>query len=354
MEYLHRLWRPHLGDGSLKLNTIRFGYSRSNSNATGESIVVCRTGDHRVEIHCHGGRMAAETIQQTLISFGARAQLPDRWRSENENKDEIAAEAREDLVQATTIRTTSILLDQMRGALQCEFDTIQSLLDSSDLQNALSRLKQIEERSKIGRHLVKPWQVVLAGPPNSGKSSLLNLLLGYSRAIVHEQAGTTRDLLSEKSSFDGWPIDLIDGAGIRRAKDAIEATGVAQTLVRIASADCVLLLIDKTTGWTETHAEIYRQCSGQVVLVETKSDLKSDLKGVSSMIPTHVSDSIATRVETSSVSGQGLKELIDAVVMSIVSKALKPGEPIPFRERHRSWIAERLSYIRGFIEAARR
>ncbi len=341
LEYLRRLWRPNQGDSHLQMNAIRFGFTSIEGQASGESIVVCRTDEHQVEIHCHGGRLASEIILRTLISYGAIEQSTDPLGHTSE--DMIFVEAREDLVQTTTLRTTSILLDQMRGALQREFDIIHAALYAGDFSDALTRLKQLEERANVGRHLIEPWQVVLAGPPNSGKSSLFNLLLGYSRAIVHEQAGTTRDLLSEQSSFDGWPIELIDGAGIRKANDGIEATGVERTLHRIASADCVLLLVDRTTGWTETHADILRHCVGKVVLVVTKSDL-----GQASLItnsdclldiPTNVSDSIATRVETSSVTGAGLKELIDAVVSSLVPMVLKAGDPIPFRERHRELIA---------------
>ncbi len=329
----------------MKIDAIRYGFTQMPGLATGESIVVCRTDDQRVEIHCHGGRLASDMILRTLISFGAIEQSTDPIVHSNEGL--IFAEAQEDLVKAKTLRTTSILLDQMRGALQREFDAIDSARKGGNSSEARTRLKRLEQRINIGRHLIEPWQVVLAGPPNSGKSSLLNLLLGYSRAIVHEQAGTTRDLLSEQSSFDGWPIELIDGAGIRNAIDGIEATGVERSLQRIESADCVLLLLDRTTGWTETHAEIFSLCSGQVVLVETKTDLsqKTSIENGKSRIgiPSHASELIATRVETSSVTGVGLKELMDAVVSSLVPKTLQAGEPIPFRERHRQLIATLLT-----------
>ena len=356
LEFLNRLWRPNQGDYILNVNAIRYGFTQlgdqskddqsKDDQSKGESIVVCRTGQQRVEIHCHGGRLASETILHTLVSYGAIEQASG---SSNRipNEDAIISEAREDLVKATTLRSTSILLDQMRGALQREFDAIHSKLHEGDLSDALTRLRQLANRANVGRHLIEPWQVVLAGPPNSGKSSLLNLLLGYSRAIVHDQAGTTRDLLSERSSFDGWPIELIDGAGIRASTDAIEATGVQRTLLRIASADCVLLLVDKTTGWSETHEEILRQSTGTIVLVLTKADL-----GLTEpigdwhlpMLP-RVSDSIAAKVDTSSVTGKGLKELMEAIVMSLVPRALQIGEAVPFRERHREMIASLMAQM---------
>lgn len=352
IDYLHRLWRPNRGEKDLEINAIRYGFTQIDGQSKGESVVVCRTGEQRVEIHCHGGRMASEIIRQTLVAYGAVEHLPALGCDGSDGLNEaglIEAEARQDLIHATTLRTTSILLDQMRGALQREFAAIESSLHSGDSVDAMSRLKRLESRAQLGSHLIAPWQVVLAGPPNSGKSSLLNLLLGYARAIVHEQAGTTRDLLSEKSSFDGWPMDLIDGAGIRVANDAIEETGISQALDRIASADCVLLLVDKTTGWTETHAEIARICGGRCVLVETKSDLATPFSNGGNRrqvdIPTSLANAFSAKIETSSVTGHGLKELIDAVVQFLVPDALQPGEPIPFRARHRNWIAEHLRLL---------
>ena len=140
---------------------------------------------------------------------------------------------------------------------------------------AHAKLLSLRQLSDLGSHLIKPWRIVLAGPPNVDKSSLLNRLLGYNRAIVHEQEGTTRDLLSERTSIEGWPMELVDGAGIRsklEVADDIEATGVERTLDRIASADCVLLLVDATVGWTKVHDQLVGAIQGRTILVHTKVD----------------------------------------------------------------------------------
>ena len=346
LQLTHRCWRPNQGDCSLPLNTIRFGFTQFDNSDTGESIIVCRTAEHRVEIHCHGGRLASDTILRKLVSVGAKEQSP-YGRESVDYGDAIVSEAREDLTRAATLRTTAILLDQFRGALGREIDEIKSILKAGETAEALKRISKLKDRSQLGSHLLEPWRVVLAGPPNSGKSSLLNLLLGYSRAIVHEQAGTTRDLLSERTSFDGWPIELIDCAGIRNAADTIEATGIKNTLQRIASADCTLLLVDQTTGWTKTHTQILNHCSGKAVLVITKSDLirvdaKRSEAGIVEIPERPVAPgslvapwSLVARVETSSVTGAGLKELISAVVLFLVPHRLQAGDPVPFRQRHR-------------------
>ena len=334
LDYANRCWRPNQGDNNLQINAIRFGFTRCDNLEQSESIVICRTGESRVEIHCHGGRMASDAILRKLIHCGAIEQPANRgWFVRS--TDEIASEAQQDLLLATTLRTTSILLDQFRGSLGLELDTIKSTMIAGNTAEAIRRLTQLNARAELGRHLIEPWQVVLAGPPNSGKSSLLNMLLGYSRAIVHEQAGTTRDLLEERSSFDGWPIELVDGAGIRTARDAIEATGIELTLQRIATADCTLLLVDRATGWTHAHDQILDHCSGRVVLVNTKSDLiRVDTNVQGSPIP----DSITMQVDTSSVTGAGLKELMNTVVSSLVPQPPLPSDPVPFRQRHRDMI----------------
>jgi len=344
LEFTSRCWRPNAGKSSLAINTIRYGFTQHQGIGQGESIVVCRTGEHRVELHCHGGRLAAETIVNLLVSFGAVTQSP--FFQESRIGEELTvSEAREDLTLAATQRTTAILLDQYRGALKREFDTIQELLIAENFADAKVRLDQLNGRSQLGSHLIEPWRVVLAGPPNVGKSSLLNLLLGYTRAIVHEQAGTTRDLLAERSSFDGWPIELIDSAGIRMAadsSDSIEAFGIQQSLERIATADCTLLLVDRVSGWTETHDEILARCSERAILVLTKSDLVNENATDFGQFDMNLPVRLSHRVATSSVTGAGLADLIRVVVSVLVPGKLCPGDPVPFRQRHRDRIANLL------------
>ncbi len=341
LEIAKRCWRPNQGDNNLPINSIRFGFTRCVGVDQAESIVVCRTADSRVEIHCHGGRMASNAILRNLVNCGA-IEIPGSLRLDMVSNDEISSEAQQDLILATTLRTTSILLDQFRGSLGRELDRIKTMVIAGNTAEAEKRLTQLNDRSELGRHLIEPWRVVLAGPPNSGKSSLLNMLLGYSRAIVHEQAGTTRDLLEERSSFEGWPIELVDGAGIRMATDAIETIGIEQTLQRIATSDCALLLVDRTTGWTHAHDQILDQCSGRVVLVNTKSDLKRVGADVQLR---HIPESITRRVDTSSVTGFGLKELMNTVVSILVPQTLLPGDPVPFRQRHRDIIKDLIAAV---------
>lgn len=333
LEFISKCWQPNQGSSVLPTNRIRFGFTKATDNqprfGCNESIVVCRTNHERVELHCHGGKQASEKILETLSSLGAMV-IP--WNQEPclLARDPIEQEAMEDLVHANSIRSTAILLDQMRGALSRELKRIEQLNANGKLQEAVDCILQLRQRFAIGKHLIHPWSVVLAGPPNVGKSSLLNRMLGYDRAIVHEQAGTTRDSLMERTSFDGWPIDLTDGAGVRlasEASDPIEIAGIDLTLQKAREADCVLLMVDPFSGWTNSHDRIYQETQGKRILVRSKADLQKATSVPSSLL-------FDAQVETSVMTGEGTLELQSAIVAALVPEAPDSGIAIPFRTRH--------------------
>ncbi len=333
LEFLSKCWQPNQGSPALQTNRIRFGFTTATSDepniGCNESIVVCRTNHDRVELHCHGGKQASEKILERLSSLGA---VVTGWNQEPSSlaRDAIEQEAIEDLVHANSIRSTAILLDQMRGALSKELKRIELLNATGMLQEATNSILRLRHRFAIGKHLIHPWSVVLAGPPNVGKSSLLNRMLGYDRAIVHEQAGTTRDSLMERTSFDGWPIDLTDGAGVRlasEASDPIEIAGIDRTLQNAREADCVLLMVDPTTGWTNSHDRIYHETKGKRILVRSKTDLQ-----IAFFIPPHFF--FDAQVSTSAVTGEGALELQLAIVAVLVPEVPESGTAIPFRKRH--------------------
>src|SRR5690606_8695884 len=98
--------------------------------------------------------------------------------------------------------------------------------------------------------------VVIAGPPNVGKSSLVNKLLGYDRAIAYDQPGTTRDVLAATTTLDGWTIELLDTAGIHDTDESIEWAGVLRARGEVQSADAVLIVVDALSGWSTEHEAI--------------------------------------------------------------------------------------------------
>ena len=206
----------------------RWGAS-SEEDGPGEELILVRTAADETEIHCHGGTAAAARVFADLAAAGVRA-VP--WEEqEAERHGVLQAELAAALAAAPTGRCAGVLLDQASGTLA------RGLADPAE--HAAMR-----GRVEFGRHLTEPWLVVLAGPPNAGKSSLLNALAGYGRALVSPTAGTTRDALGVTIAVDGWPVRLTDTAGLRETADPLEAAGVARAREVLAEADAVIDVAD--------------------------------------------------------------------------------------------------------------
>src|SRR5439155_7912555 len=120
----------------------------------------------------------------------------------------------------------SILLDQFAGSLEGSLRKVLDCLEGKDIQQACRLLQGLHAQARIGRHLTQPFRVAVAGAPNVGKSSLVNALAGYSRTIISPTPGTTRDLLTVPIALDGWPVELIDTAGLRAAVEPLEQQGI--------------------------------------------------------------------------------------------------------------------------------
>jgi tRNA modification GTPase len=297
----------------LRVNRIRFGRWRRDSQHPGEELIVCRTAEDLYEIHCHGGAAAIDAIASDLTRCGAvlGCSLTGTAISDPLIPTlDILAEAR-------TERTAAILLDQCRGALRRENDEIAAMVDAG--VSPLERVTQLLNRRTIGEHLSRPFQVVLAGPPIVGKSSLINALLGYDRAIVFDEPGTTRDVVSAITAFDGWPVELSDTAGLRETLDPLEAAGVDRTTRQLTKANLVLWVQDASST---TIADPPVVPSGVGLLVVTN---KSDLLAVN--IRSHTSGTIV-----SALTGEGLSELKAQIAQALVPRPPAPGDGVPINE----------------------
>ena len=231
---------------------------------------MCRKAEDCWEIHCHGGDAAAAAILRSLVAGGGVVRDSAIWL-ERKSPDAIVAAAQHALLDASTERTAAILLDQARGALGRCVEQVISRLQCGDSQTATSLLDRLLQLAKVGLHLTQPWRVAIAGPPNAGKSSLMNRLLGYERTIVFEDPGTTRDSVTALTALDGWPIELIDTAGLRVPGDAIEAEGVNRARSEAQTADLVLLVHDRSAPAVPVDLGLARTAS--VLNVANKSDL---------------------------------------------------------------------------------
>src|SRR5439155_6204210 len=135
------------------------------------------------------------------------------------------------------LRTAAILLAQLRGAFTRDCRAAEQVLRAGRQAEAATRVADLLRLAPVGRHLVVPWRVVVAGAPNVGKSSLVNALAGFQRCVVTPMPGTTRDAVTTLIAVDGWPVELIDTAGIRNVADDLESAGVDRARRTAADAD---------------------------------------------------------------------------------------------------------------------
>jgi len=308
--------RPH--------GEIAFGrWGRSD----GEDVVALRRDDEQIEIHCHGGLAASTAILSDLQSAGCTVVSGDEFlRTQGIGALELAA--LDALQRATTLRTARILLDQYHGAFRRELDAIAACITSGRFDEARRRLQQMLSRVELGKHLTVPYRVVIAGLPNVGKSSLINALLGYERAIVFDRPGTTRDAITALTSFDGWPVELVDTAGFRTSDDPLEVIGVQLAHEQMSKADLVLWISD---GEIELPLE---NSATNVIHVRNKWDLVGD------RTPVVHSDVL----NVSALTGEGLTHLIDMIAQRLVPNPPSPDDAIPFTPLH---VAEIEKLARG-------
>ena len=237
--FMPRGGRPVAGraDGA-----IAFG---SWGGAGGEDVVVVRHAAERLEVHCHGGLAAAAAIVASLVARGAREIDWRQWvAGSGRDAAAVAAEAREALPLAGGPKAARILCRQVAGALDAEIARIERLVAAGENDAASAAVARLLRAARVGLRLTRPWQVVVAGEVNAGKSSLVNALAGHARALVSPIPGTTRDLVETRLVLDGWEIELIDTAGIRAAPaGAVEAAGMARAAAAAATADLVLRVV---------------------------------------------------------------------------------------------------------------
>lgn len=284
----------------------------------GEELIACRRGDARVEVHCHGGFAAVQNVMDRLITNGCQAISWQEWIRRSAT-DPICAAAQTALADAPTARTAAILLDQFHGALTRTIRDILEAVDATDWTTATALLDAVLSYRELGGHLTTPWQVVIAGRPNVGKSSLMNAIAGYQRAIVFDQPGTTRDVVTLETAIDGWPIRLADTAGLRATTDAVESEGVARANAAMSDADLIVFVGDVF----ELHKTAMPSLPTQkrVIRVLNKSDL---------MMPSYTADHQRWDLFTSAVTGDGIEELLAAISRSLVPTAPEPGSAMPF------------------------
>ncbi|MDP0490866.1 MAG: tRNA uridine-5-carboxymethylaminomethyl(34) synthesis GTPase MnmE [Verrucomicrobiota bacterium JB023] len=315
------------------------------------------TGEDVLEITGHGGILVTRKIVEQALAQGARLAEPGEFSQRaflNGKLDLTQAEAVMDLIHAQTDLAARAAREQLSGKLGGEVAELRetlinvvahveayidfpdedispetgSALDQS-LADVASKVRSLLGTAKRGRLLREGARLAIIGAPNAGKSSLLNALLGYERAIVSAVAGTTRDTVEEVMDFDGVPVRVIDTAGLRDSGDAIEVEGIARARERMKDADVIIELVDASQAPAERLAE-------EALLVLNKVDL-----GI------HPGWGGEEALQISAATGDGLEELRSRVRSSLweEDRGTSSGALIAINTRHQDALRRALDAV---------
>ena len=330
------------------------------------------TGEDSVEIQCHGGSQAARRILDALLSAGARQADPGEFTKRaflNGKIDLTQAEAVLDLIHARSERAARLATAQLEDALGLRIRTlydsllavsadIEAMLDfpddelpqsvpnenSSRLQAISAEIQALLDTWHEGHVLRDGARVVIAGAPNVGKSTLLNLLAGHDRAIVSPHPGTTRDTIEESVNLFGYPLQLVDTAGLRDAPCEIEQEGIRRTRRALAEADLCVCVVDASQPLSaDEWSFLQSHESDKLLVLLNKIDLGTQIR------PENMPgiDSIAVSLQKSPPTRQISEKIIQKVVQ-------KPSggdqEPFAISERHRNALLIALDEVKSSIK----
>ncbi|MCC7530108.1 MAG: tRNA uridine-5-carboxymethylaminomethyl(34) synthesis GTPase MnmE [Candidatus Melainabacteria bacterium] len=354
---------PHQeGEPPLKTHTAQHGFIRDpkTGNVIDEVVVIAYkapnsyTGADLIEINCHGGSIVTAEILNLCLQCGARLARAGEFTQRaflSGKIDLTQAEAVLDVIQAKTVRQRQLAVSAMAGGLGAKIKAVRldllTLLTEivagidfpeevgdapterikSVVAQSAEALERLLKTARSGHFLREGMKVAIVGKPNAGKSSLLNQLLSYDRAIVTEVAGTTRDSLKEPLDLAGIPVILIDTAGIRHTEDAIEQIGIERSAMAVEEADFILLLFEANSPWSDEDERV-RELVGEkpFVLIANKVDLSPDFKFdqfLKGKIDAAQGEPVA-KLGISARTGEGIKD-IGAVIENYVltEEALK-------------------------------
>jgi tRNA modification GTPase len=322
------------------------------------------TGEDVLELQGHGGTVVMQMLLQRCLQLGARLAEPGEFTRRaflNDKLDLAQAESVADVIEAATETAARCALRSLRGEFSAHIEDLarqlvelrmlveatldfpEEEIDAIDRTDALRRLanltqtlEQSLQASKRGSLLRSGIQVVLAGRPNVGKSSLLNRLSGEEIAIVTPIPGTTRDALRQTIQLDGVPLNIIDTAGLRETSDQVESIGIARTWEAVRQSDLLLFVLEADKGLTADDKALIAQFPSDRarLLVHNKSDLASQP-------PDPISDN---SIYVSAKTGQGMSELKQLVLATV---GWRQGEEdvLMARERHIAALTDALSHL---------
>lgn len=297
-----------------------------------EDVVVVRISSNQWEVNCHGGPAPVQRILKDLQAAGIKNTDDQRSTIEGkqnatdmhaslERQGAINRRWQQLLLKSKTIVTANLILSQP-DALQ---GLTNRLNECQDVHQATEIVKHFLSWKSFADHLVEPWVVAIVGEPNAGKSSFLNAVVGYQRSIVFEQPGTTRDLVQCDVVIAGWPVQLVDTAGIRSdSQDDIELRGISAAKNMIQAADLCIVISDQNTGWSDQDGALLDLARQRipVCVVHNKSDLPA---------ADHMADEPGDidSFSVTSTTGEGIQPVLEWVANALVPVVPSANEPLP-------------------------
>ena len=331
------------------------------------------TGENTAELQCHGSPTVLRAALDELFALGTRQAAPGEFTKRaflNGRMELCAAEAVADIIDAETVECAKNAAGQLSGAISRKVDGIYSaltdisshyhaVLDYPDediedfrlesyeesLTSALTELERLLQSHERGKLMTGGIPAAIAGRPNAGKSSLLNALLGYDRAIVTAIPGTTRDTIEEKLRIGRLTLRLIDTAGIRDTDDEVERLGVERSRAAMSKAELVIAVVDGSGGITDEDREVIAQAEAapKGIVVLSKRDIAEPDAEITTALPV---------VSLSSVTGDGMDELERVIAEQFPLPEVPAGE-ILTNVRQADAVKRAIEYMRSALDAMR-
>ena len=345
-------------------HTLHYGKVVRNGQVIDEVVLAVTraprtfTREDVVEITCHGGVLAAKSVLDTVLANGARLALPGEFTKRaflNGRIDLAQAEAVVDVIHARTELALAAANEQLAGRLSQRINRlrdelieilahIEAHIDFPDediapdtrgqligrLERSFEFMDELLRTANEGQILRRGLRSAIVGRPNTGKSSLLNQLLGHDRAIVSPIPGTTRDTIEETANIRGLPVVFIDTAGLRDSHDPVELEGIRRSRQSLARAELILQVADQSEPLTAEDRQYLDEFTGRKrILVSNKCDLPSRL-----VLPAGFSEPV---VAVSCLNGQGIEELKDAIKRLVWQGEIRADMvPVMISSRHQN------------------
>ena len=323
---VQRIFRPAGEHVSFEEGQILYGRFLDADRIIDDGLVGVE-GPDRLALHCHGNPLILQQILTLLQKHGAAIITPEQTLARRffaDCNNTIEAEAQLESIKAVSLLGVKIIRNQTTTGL---LNTVRQWLDSTDSQTLRQEAEEILLRSQIAQRIIRGVRIVIAGPPNSGKSTLLNRLAGRRQALVSETPGTTRDWVTCEGRIEPLQIEWIDTAGLDErlaGGDDLEQTAQRTTRELLDRCDLILYVMDGTRAAAHPLSP---SAAAPVLRILNKSDLPGFQSGPNA-IPISAKD------------GTGLETLARAILQTLQADSFDPAQPVAFTDRQKDLLRQ--------------